>query len=162
MSLSEFHYVKHLIGSRDTGWVLFLPFITWLKIKIKSFSRCKVQVSVHMSLELPGRHIRQSGYIPSSTALVFGLGHDMGSFCPLCTRIYTTSTAFFIIFKGSKKDENMMSCARLYVKSTETLLGKGRKRRLISPQKEWWENMRGNNSFLIITTSKGSSKHSKK
>ena len=60
------------------------------------------------------------GYIPSSIALFFGLGHDMGRFCPLCTRIDTTSIIFFRIQKSSQKVEIMMSGTRLYVESTET------------------------------------------
>ena len=44
--------------------------------------------------------------------------------------------SIFVGLKGSKKDENMMSCTRLYVESTETQLDKGRKRRILSLPKE--------------------------
>ena len=37
-------------------------------------------------IKLPGQHICKRGDIPSSTAPVFGLGHDMGHICPICTR----------------------------------------------------------------------------
>ena len=38
--------------------------------------------------------------------------------------------------KSSKKDKNMMSCTRLYVESTYTLIGQGRKKRTASLLKE--------------------------
>ena len=55
-----------------------------------------------------------------------------------------------------------MSCTILYVESTETLMGQGSKRRLLSLLKECRDNMRGHNSFLIIITSKGSKQAFKK
>ena len=93
------NYDTKIIRSRDTVWVFYYPFRTWSKIKKKSFYRCKIQVSVYLSLKLSVQHICQKGDTPSSTAPVFGLGHDMGRFCPFCTRIYTTSASFL----GSKK-----------------------------------------------------------
>ena len=49
---------------------------------------------------------------------------------------------FYSIFhlKNSKKGKNMMSCTRLYVYSTETLMVQGRKKRLLSLPKELFEN----------------------
>ena len=52
-----------------------------------------------------------------------------------------------------KQDENMMSCTRLYVEYIETLVVQARKRRLLSFIIELSENMRGQDSFLIIITS---------
>ena len=47
-----------------------------------------------------------------------------------------------------------MSCTRLYVEFTETLMDQGRKKRLLSPPKEWFENMWGHNSLFSITNTK--------
>ena len=63
----------------------------------KSSYGYKIQVSVHLSLKLPSKHICQRGDIPSSTLPVFGKGHDVGHFHPFGTRIYITSTSFFMI-----------------------------------------------------------------
>ena len=51
----------------------------------------------------------------------------MGRFFPFCTRIYTTFTSF-LGYKKLPKVKNMMSCTRIYVKSTETLIDQGSKR----------------------------------
>ena len=81
--------------------MVFKPFRTWSKInKFKeSFYRCKIQVSLHMSLNFPGQHIYQIGDITPSTALVFGLGHNMGRF----TYFVLGSTLLLHHFLGSKK-----------------------------------------------------------
>ena len=50
----------------------------------------------------------------------------------------------------------MMSCTRIYVKSTETLIGQVREMMLLSLPKELFENKYEQNSFLVIITSKGS------
>ena len=47
-----------------------------------------------------------------------------------------------------------MSCTRLYVEPTETRMGQGRKRRLLSLLKEWLEKTRGYNSSNIIANTK--------
>ena len=64
-----------------------------------SFHGCNIQVSVHMSLKLQGKHIYQTEYIISSTAYVFGLGHDMGCFA----RFILGSTQLLHNFIESKK-----------------------------------------------------------
>ena len=48
----------------------------------------------------------------------------------------------------------MMSCTRLYVEPTEALMGQASKRRLLSLLMKRSDNTRGQNSFLIIKTSK--------
>ena len=58
-----------------------------------------IQVSVHLSGTLAGRLIYQRGDIPSSTAPIFGLGHDMGHFSPFVLQ----STQLLYHFLGSKK-----------------------------------------------------------
>ena len=67
--------------------------------KLKSFYGCKIQVSVQLSLKLPGHNIRQRGDIPSSNVPVFGLGNDMGHFSPFVLG----STQLLHHFLGSKK-----------------------------------------------------------
>ena len=64
--------------------------------------------------------------------------------------------SIFLDLRSRKKDENMMSCYRLYVESTETLMGQRSKKRLLSLQKGKFTNMCGQNLFLIIINSKGS------
>ena len=48
----------------------------------------------------------------------------------------------------------MMSCTRLYVDPTATQMGQARKKRLLGLLKQWRENMRRHNSFLIRITPK--------
>ena len=48
----------------------------------------------------------------------------------------------------------MMSCTRLYVESTEALMGQGSKRRLLNLPKERWDKMSGKNSLFVITNTK--------
>ena len=45
----------------------------------------------------------------------------------------------------------MMSCTRIYLESTETMMGQGRNKRLLSLPKELFENMLGQNSLFGIT-----------
>ena len=47
-----------------------------------------------------------------------------------------------------------MPCTRLYVEPTAALMDQARKKKLLGLIKQWWDNMRGHNSFLIIITSK--------
>ena len=47
-----------------------------------------------------------------------------------------------------------MSCTRLYVESTETPMGQGREKTLLSLPKELFENIRGKKSLFIITNTK--------
>ena len=43
-----------------------------------------------------------------------------------------------------------MQCARLYVKPTAAPMGQARENIILGLLKQWWENMRGHNLFLII------------
>ena len=47
-----------------------------------------------------------------------------------------------------------MSYIRLYVESTESLMGQGKKMRLISPPKDWFDNMCSQDSLFVITNTK--------
>ena len=67
--------------------------------KQKSFYGRYIQVSVHLSLKFRGRKICQGGYIFSSTAPGFVLGHDMGRFASFLLG-YTQLLHHFL---GSKK-----------------------------------------------------------
>ena len=58
-------------------------------------------------------------------------GHIMKHFGSFCTWIYISSTEYLGSKKVAKKDENNMSCTRLYVEPTEILIGKARKRILL-------------------------------
>ena len=44
----------------------------------------------------------------------------------------------------------MVSHTRIYLEHTEALIGQGRKKRLLSLLNQWWENIKGRNSFFII------------
>ena len=61
--------------------------------------------------------------------------HNMKHFGPFCTSIYITSTVFLRVYKSSKKDKNMMSCTRIYVEPTYSLVRQARKGILLSPLK---------------------------
>ena len=67
--------------------------------KNKTFYGCNIQVSVHLSSKLRNQHIYHIGDIPSSTAPVFGLGHNMGHFFPFVLG----STQLLHHFLGPKK-----------------------------------------------------------
>ena len=70
--------------------------------------------------------------------------------------------SIFRILKSGKKDENIISCTRFYVDSTDTLMGQRRESIIIIPTKDLFDNMWRQTSFLIITTSKGIKKVWKK
>ena len=93
------------------------------------------------------------GGISSQTTPIFGQGTQSETFWSYYTIIHTISVEF-LGYKSSKKDKNMISCTRLYVESTETLTDQGRKRRILSHLKQWWENIRGQNLILIFTNKK--------
>ena len=67
---------------------------------VKTLYGFNIQVPVHLSLKLRGQHICQRGYIPSSTATVFSLGHNVGHFVPFLLG----STQLLHHFLGSKKE----------------------------------------------------------
>ena len=46
----------------------------------------------------------------------------------------------------------MMPCTRMYVESTEKMIGQVSKRRLLIHLNQGVDNIRGNNSFFIIIT----------
>ena len=56
----------------------------------------------------------------------------------------------------------MIPCTRLYVYPTATPMGQASKNKPSGLRKKWWENIRGNNSFLIIITPKDNTKAFKK
>ena len=66
----------------------------------------------HSTLSI-GRPVRQDIFL-LKPRLFWARGYNQRHFGPFCTRIYIISTEFQDI-KSSKKDENMMSCTRLYV-----------------------------------------------
>ena len=48
----------------------------------------------------------------------------------------------------------MMLCTKMYVESTETLMGQGREKRLLILPKELFENIRGHNILSRIINTK--------
>ena len=77
-------------------------------------------------------------------------GHNLSRFGPFGTRMYTISTEFFIILKSSKKDENMISCTKIYVESTKPLMGQGRGQEASDPPKG--VTYEGRIHYLELTT----------
>ena len=71
--------------------VLLFSYIVCLNRGPKSCMVVKLRRAKFQSVDL------KRGDIPPSTEPDFGLGHDMGRFCPFLTRIYITSTSFFRI-----------------------------------------------------------------
>ena len=79
-----FHFKKMLSRKGGTQYGSFFSRLELdQKLKnLESFYGYNIQVSVHLPLKFPGQHIFQRGDIPSSTAPVIGLGHDIGRFAP--------------------------------------------------------------------------------
>ena len=107
------------------------------KLKLNKFSYGgRKYLLVHLPFKYQCQKSSQSGDIPSLTAPIFGLWTQCQPFWPF---LYQDLHNFYSIFhhlQKQQKDENMMSCPRLYVESTETLMGQGRKKRLLSLPKE--------------------------
>ena len=103
--------------------------------------RCKIQFSFHLPLKLPCQNICQRGYITSSTAPVFGLRHDMGHFCPFCSRIYTTYTSFPLL-KKYPKSHNYYVMYQTLCSVCREVVYQGNKWRLLSHLNQGRESTR--------------------
>ena len=118
--------------------------------KLKSFPGRIIQVSVHLKLKSPGEHIRQRGDMTSSNAPVFGLGNDMGHFCP---PFYQDLQHFYIIFKDPKKQPKSRNYDVVYqtlCRVYRGVMAQGGKLRLLRHLNQGLQRIRGNNLLVRI------------
>ena len=110
----------------------FLLVLAWSKVK-KFKTRLRVERSLPcpFTIQFLASKDQSDRKYTFSNAPLFPQGTKSEEFWPFYIRIYTIYTAFFLS-KKLQKYENMMSCTRLYVDYTDTLMCQARKMRLLS------------------------------